>query len=391
MEIECKFEDAKWRSITVYACFVTSCNITTPFQSVATFKGKHRASKDNSHVDALWFKNTTVRYIPRDLTKIFPNLAYLGISNCGMRSVLSADMIGLEKLQGFGIPDNKISSLPVDLFKDMTHLREVEFNRNIIHDFDVKILDPIRNTIECFKICDNPRVNDMFNSSSEIESFIKRVKLSKNNDVKTFGLLTRNILRMSKRFGPRQKVLETTEKGQEKNPSASKNIENLFVTSKHSDITIIVRDKEYKVHKCILASQSSVFDRMFSNDAEDASRILNKIKNYNQAVFEVFLSYFYSNAVLSEDNAIDLLDLAVEFDVPELKLKCRDILMGTINPQNALQVYNLAALHSFPMLKRAAFDVVKGSHSEIGEFLYEKPELINAIIEAKNEYQSTAT
>lgn len=86
---------------------------------------------------------------------------------------------------------------------------------------------------------------------------------------------------------------------------------------KYTDFTIKVHEKEFAVHKNILAAQSHVFDEMFSNKTNQNTKAFNKIKNLNlcENLFEHFLDYFYTGHVNSEANLLDLFELASEFEV----------------------------------------------------------------------------
>lgn len=295
----------------------------------------------------------------RKATELFPNLEHLLIESCELEKVSFQDFIGLENLEVLWLTNNKIKTLPVDLFTNMTKLKDVSLKNNLIEQFDVEMLEPIRNTIELFNVMENPGISELYEkATSKSGNTIKSYMLAKAHEE-----IAKNFELMSQRF------------------------EDLFATSKHSDSAIKVGDKEYQVHKCILASQSSVFDKMFSEDTADATKIVNKPKNFKQETFEEFLRFFYTKKVPSLEIAIDLLKLANEFDVPDLKQQCQDVLCQTINPQNALERYNLAVLQNAPEMKLKAFAAVRKLHPEIAEFLCDKPHLVNGIIEAKTELQ----
>lgn len=356
MEIECEFFDIEWNLITpkaVYCCEVTQCSIKTRGKGVSAFKGQHKPEKNNNSVKALWIHNTRVHYMPRNLTQIFPNLIYLAVESCELKRISAEDMIGLEKLEDFNLHDNHIETLPVDLFKNMINLKEVSFNGNLIQEFDTEVLQPIVNTIAYFGLMDNPGSNNAFNKKQAcIDVFIERLQMFKSKK------------KDSKRF------------------------DDLFTSGKHSDFTIEVLRKKYKVHKCILASMSSVFDKMFSDNAVLATKTFDDTKNFSQTAIEEFLNYFYTRNRPSKRNASELLQLAVEFDVPDLKMDCESTLVETMYSQTPRNMYNLAVQHSLPKLKRKAFDAIKRQHLEAGEFMYEKPKLVNMLIDAKDEFEA---
>lgn len=114
MEIECKFKNLEWSLCApkkVYTCIVTACDITNRGSVVASFKGKHKKLKYNRNVKGLSFRDVEVNHIPKNLTKIFPNLIYLEIDNCKLKEVNADDMIGLENLEDLSLNNNKITNL----------------------------------------------------------------------------------------------------------------------------------------------------------------------------------------------------------------------------------------------------------------------------------------
>lgn len=334
---------------SLYTCYITSCNITDRESAISAFKGKHKATKNNDSVKALCIHDTKLHYIPKNLAKIFPNLVILSINKSELKEITAEDLTGLEKLQLLDLENNDITNLPEDLFKNMKNLKEASFSDNLIQSFDTKICEPIRNTIESFRISRNPGIDEAFNENFGIDDFIQRLN-SKKVD--------------SQRFG------------------------DLFTSGKHSDFTIKVLDKEFRVHKGILASLSSVFDKMFSDDALATSKTYDEIGNFGEEATEEFLRYFYTRTLPNRRNAAELLKLALEFDVPDLKLKCEDVLVQTINPDSARELFNLAVQKSLPKLKRKSFEVIQKSHPDIGDYIYDKTKLVNQLIDAQDEFKA---
>lgn len=355
------------------------------------FKGTHAAGRSNKNVKALLFKNVTVHYIPRNLSTIFPNLHYLLIAKCYLKEVTVEDMAGLERLEIFWVPDNNITTVPVDLFQNMPHLEQVGFSRNLIQKFDLKALKPIENTIKYFSILDNPGISDKFEKRvNEFGDFIKRLELTELNKESSSNLrvMSERLETLEKESMHLSEQLKLAKTQIEKAEAIDRRFEHLFTTEKHSDFTIKVRDKEYRVHKSIIAAQSSVFDKLISENPGVATESFDNIRYFSEEAIDEFIRYFYVKEDPSQKNVLHLLELSVEFDVPELRSKSETIANQGINPENALECFNLAVKRSLPSLKRASFDAIKKAHPEVFEFSYDKPALVNAIIEAKDEFQA---
>lgn len=104
--------------------------------------------------------------------------------------------------------------------------------------------------------------------------------------------------------------------------STPSNLQTYLETGEFFDFTIKFREKEYKVHKIILASQSSVFKKMFD---KERSNELKSLKYCSQKAFAIFLNFFYSGNLESDDDCmLEVLELAVQFEVTCLKKKCEE-------------------------------------------------------------------
>lgn len=361
MEIECQFKIVNWNGAAKYTCYVTSATIAKPDTTITAFKGQHHSGKTNKNVNAIWFKDALVEFLPKGLSEIFPNLTHFDILNCQMKKITIEDLIGLEKLEVFLIRSNKLQSVPKNLFLNMPKLRVVSFCHNLLERFEPETVWPILDQLEFLNLKNNEGLDEVFykKTPNRIEDFLRTVTrvVSGNENAK-------------------------------KADAFSKTFQNLFVSKKFSDFTIKVRGKEYKVHKSILAAQSSVFDRMFTIDTEEALESFGNIGEFSELAFEDFLQYFYIKEIQSEDNVTELFQLASEFDVLELKAECETIILRNFNHSNAREVYNLGHIHGSESLQREAFESIKRAHPEIGEYLYSEPGLVNSLIDAKRRFDN---
>lgn len=126
MEIQCQFGYLDWtHNPNLYSCLVTSASITEPNTEIKSFKGLHLNGKNNNDVQGITFSNTDVRYFPRRVDVIFPNLIAFDIENCGLRKVTRRDVKGLESLEDFSLYKNELTSIPSDLFVGFHKLKMI--------------------------------------------------------------------------------------------------------------------------------------------------------------------------------------------------------------------------------------------------------------------------
>ena len=381
MEIECNYSSTFWINGLKYTCnnVIVSIirvhnepnktqynTIIEPGTRIESFKGTHPAGKTNIDVEALLISGTQIEYFPRGLSPTFPRLTNLVVGSCELIEISRKDFEGLGNLEFLDLTTNELKSLPNDLFVETPKLQWIFLKSMKIERLSSKIFDPLnKKNLKVFSLSGNPAINMYFQQGSKttLEDFMKAI------DKKFLPPMEEPL------FEPRQPPTKPENRFHK--------FEEYFETGKFSDFTIKVRDKEHRIHKNILAAQSSVFDSMFSEDNGDDVKVFEKIKNMSDDAFEDFLRYFYFGTIRSEDNAMELFGLAAEFDVATLKFECEEIILRNLNEFNSLEVFNLGHLHSYEVLKKAAFATIKKSFPEISDNLIEAPDIVAKLINAK--------
>lgn len=139
MEIECTFDFVGGQ----YTCSVSKASIDRPNVDIVSFEGKHQMGKNNNDVTEVDFDSMRVEYFPRNLQMIFPSLKFLIIRTCGLKEISRQDLDGLGKLVFSSDGNNKLKSLPDDLFSNMPNLKYVSFGGNRIEFASSKLIEPI--------------------------------------------------------------------------------------------------------------------------------------------------------------------------------------------------------------------------------------------------------
>lgn len=79
--------------------------------------------------------------------------------------------------------------------------------------------------------------------------------------------------------------------------TVDKSLLKMLETGDHSDVTLIVAEKEFKVHRNILASRSDFFKGMFTNHFKESSESRIPINEEKAEVFPILLEYMYGDKV----------------------------------------------------------------------------------------------
>ena len=365
MEVECYFEVVDWyaeqRKIASYTGSATS--IKNPGTSVSVFKGIHQKGKTNRDVKVVKFIGQKVEQFPRGIQNFFPCLTRLLIASCGLKKISSRDLLGLENLRSLYLHGNQLKALPDDLFQNMTNLEQIAFSNNEITRMSSKLFKPLNKKIlNLANFKNNPSIDYCFDSEDDTSLDVLMKKIDESCEL--------------------SEERRADKKYREKHESLMKNCEGLYNSGLFSDYTINVRGEELKVHKFVLSAQSSVFKAVFTN--EDAEELgLTHLDNVTNEAFKEFLHYFYSGDIKNEDNATQLLELAVKFDVPELKLDSEDIIVSSLQESNMIEIYNLGRMRNSDKLKREAFESIQKILPEVADDMLDEHEILNDLVAVK--------
>ncbi|XP_065209097.1 speckle-type POZ protein-like [Planococcus citri] len=146
-------------------------------------------------------------------------------------------------------------------------------------------------------------------------------------------------------------------------------MERCFAEDRFKDVTISVKGKEYRAHKNILATRSTVFDKMLSIDMLESKKNHIDITDVDHEPFEEMLYYIYTGKVKNlDESAFELLPVADKYDLNELRSMCEEVLLKEISTDNATRILILADTHRAEELKERALRFIKENYASCKEF-----------------------
>lgn len=349
-----------------YTCEVTG--FSNPGPEIKSFNGTHLTEKTDSNVQYLRINDQSIEVFPRNLQKHFPNLKFLTVARCGIKKISKEDFIGIRSLEAMDLAGNLLTSLPDNLFADMRKLRKIYFNGNKLEKLSSKLLKPIEGTLEDGNFRNNVRINSFFDKNTP-----------GLNDLTKFKAI------IDEKCLPPEPVIEEATACDCEHELLGK-LAEFRASGVFTDFTIKVRGKEFKVHKCILAAQSSVFREIFKSESVEASKTFTNIKNFSSKAFECFLDFFYSSGI-DDTVTLELFELASEFDVQKLKAKCVARISNTMDESKALEVFNLGHQHKSDELKKSAFKVLQKMFPDLKDSFEHNSEKVNNFVALKRQME----
>lgn len=133
-----------------------------------------------------------------------------------------------------------------------------------------------------------------------------------------------------------------------------------------ADVTLVVGEKDFHVHKAILASRSPVFCAMFQHDMKERRENRVVIEDLAPEVVEEMLRFVYTNSVTSLPILTEgLLQAGVKYDIQGLRSLCEVDLSRNISIQKAVDMLRLAHRHSLTYLKQCAVRFIEAHATEV--------------------------
>ena len=86
---------------------------------------------------------------------------------------------------------------------------------------------------------------------------------------------------------------------------------------------------------------------MFRSGMKESLSNEIEIEDYEDEIIEGMLEFIYFHQVSSiNENALDLLRIADQFQLPNLLNECEDVILKNLTLENAIEVYKFAHIYS---------------------------------------------
>uniref|UniRef100_A0AC34FWE8 BTB domain-containing protein n=1 Tax=Panagrolaimus sp. ES5 TaxID=591445 RepID=A0AC34FWE8_9BILA len=114
------------------------------------------------------------------------------------------------------------------------------------------------------------------------------------------------------------------------------------------------RKTEIKIHKCVFASRSPVFDAMLQAEMKEKAEGRVEIVDFDVEVVQAAVEYFYDRDTyksLNLDKLISLLQFAEKYDIKDLKADVEYAFLAHLSPATICQIANASIQSNSLVLK----------------------------------------
>jgi len=137
------------------------------------------------------------------------------------------------------------------------------------------------------------------------------------------------------------------------------NMQDIINFESFSDLTVICGRKKFRCHKVIMAARSTVFKAMLENEMQEKKTNEVKIEDSSPKAVRMMIDHIYTDKLPENVNAIavELIHLAVKYDLASLIQICEVSLLSCLSNENALST--LIALDTYRPTSSTRQEVIK--------------------------------
>ncbi len=159
--------------------------------------------------------------------------------------------------------------------------------------------------------------------------------------------------------------------------------------TKLCDVVIQVGDRQFPVHRIVLAGSSPYFQAMFTTDLEESKQPVVTIRGEVTALaMEMLLDYCYTSSIeVTEENVQDILPASSLLQMDWVREVCCEFIKHQLDSTNCLGIRAFADTHSCPELQEAADSYAQQHYLEVleaGEFLELSQKELAGLLESED-------
>ena len=110
------------------------------------------------------------------------------------------------------------------------------------------------------------------------------------------------------------------------------------------DVTLVVKDGEFKAHRKALSEASPFFEKLLNSDMKESKEGVVRLELFTESVMRNTLEFIYTGNVqiLDEDDARDVVVIADYLLLQNLKTLAMQTLLKELNTSNCISIFHLA-------------------------------------------------
>jgi len=331
--------------------------------------GIHHKRKTDNDVRVIYFTSCKLTKIPQGLTKQFPNLEKYRIIGCDLENISKCDLIEYKNFKEINFSYNKIEYLPGDLFEGFDNLEIINLRENNLKIVEPNILNGLKSLKEVNfgKFLEQKQDDDqllitnsilfdkfMQHDVENVRNFITKLLIKSQETQKLNTNLTHENKKISKKCQELEKNIQ----------KFCFDIKNFTEDETTKDFRIQIDDREFPVHKFLLAARSPTLAEILKNNPEVEN--LNLV-DISVEIFEIILKFLYSDELPgdNETNFLHLFAAAGKLKIEELKNFSAIKIIELINAENALEILNVSNKYEHEELRQKAFEEIKKKYPKI--------------------------
>jgi hypothetical protein len=356
MEIQCKFKMApialSSKVECYYTCVIENQHLPVDENQEIRFYGDHLGNNALGNVRSLQVMHRRLHQVPECFGTHFTYINSLSINRCALQKVMRKSFAKFPHLNVVNLSHNELTIIPGDLFKGSINLRSINISYNKLEIVEFNLLQSVRHdTFKYIDLSSNPNIDytaiiDNQISLNQVRDDLH--KIYKTTMVKNLNSLKQQNANLKKELEAMSVKIAAT---------LTDDVKSYLMDDDFKDFTVIVDGQNFKIHKMILAARSSIFAQIIKNNP-DAVEL--KMTDIPVETFAEVLEFIYHDKLPMHANRLSLLIKgALKLDIQALKGATIKKLGDVLSEENALDALELALINDIHELKAKAIEKIQ--------------------------------
>jgi hypothetical protein len=368
MEIQCKFKMAPVALSSYgrcyYTCVIENQHLRVDENQEVRFCGDHLGDNALGQVKSLQVMHCQLHQVPKYFGTHFKFISSLSINHCGLKEVTRESFARFDRLEVVNLSHNELTFIPGDLFTGNSNwLRSIYIAHNKLEIVEYDLLQSVQhNTFKYIDLSSNPNID--YTAVSDKKWTLDQVRKDLFEIYKAAVInLKKKLDSLKQQIADQKKELEAVSVKfaatltDDVKSYLMDDVKSYLMNDDFKDFTVIVDGQNFKVHKMILAARSSVFAQIIITNP-DAVEL--KMTDIPVETFAEVLEFIYHDRLpMRVDRLSLLIKGALKLDIQALKGAIIKKMSDVLSEENALDTLELAVINGIPELKAKAIEEIQ--------------------------------
>lgn len=179
MELKCYFIEFQYSFFgDHYTCKSHGFTTTIDDRIITKIYGTHLLTRSSNDVEQLYIRGQDCEFVPRGISKHFPNLQSLSMPHSKIKNLFNDDLSDLKKLKSVDFAYSKITRLDSNFFMSSKEIEIISFRRSYGLEIVGQLAFSSLKKLKTLQLLETKCINsETINNRTEVKQLVMKVRL----------------------------------------------------------------------------------------------------------------------------------------------------------------------------------------------------------------------